>query len=332
MKNVNSLISGQISTEEEALIAVEEHPDTLSYIPEILRTENVIYAALIQKADLFKLADDSWFTPSLIHRLLTAKPPTREFIPVDLLTHDIYLKQVSDNGMWLQHVPTEFRTLEICLTAIESNVNAHEFVPNEIQKKEYLDKLIIIDPQKLVDVSVENRSPFVVLRLLENDHTVIRHVPSDYRTKEMCLKAMAVSIDAIRWFPEEIYLDNEVFEQIKNHDYFEKELEYDPHYMRPALVDYFIEKDVVKYFERIPMSTMTAEHCVTAVKALPKLVRLCPKHIRKDYNLWDIALTSDSSLLRTIPQDEKTGAIEVLGKNIKSLTKKETLFSIIVNK
>lgn len=340
MKSVTSLISGQIATEEEALLAVEQHPDTLSYIPEHLQTDNVIYTALIQKMDLFKLIDDTRFNKDLIKRLLTAKPHTREFIPAHLITNDIFMEQVKADGMWLQHVPTENRTLDICLTAIHENVEAHAYVPNEVQHKTYLDELILISPDKLSDVSVENRSPSVVMRLLDKDHSAIRHLPMEYRTKEMCIKAIKKSIDAVRWIPDEMYEDEEVFGLISNHEYFTNFREtvakkdrvddkFNPHYVRPKLANYLMDTDVIKYFPLLPLDALTSEHCKKAVQAYPRFVQICPCKIRVENNLWELALTMDGSILRNIPKNERTGAIEVLEKNSKALKKNETLFDVI---
>lgn len=340
MKSVTSLISGQIATEEEALLAVEQHPDTLSYIPEHLQTDNVIYSALIQKMDLFKLIEDTRFNKNLIKRLLTAKPHTREFIPHHLVTNDIFLDQVTANGLWLQHVPMESRTLEICLAAINQNVEAHAFVPSEVQQKNYLDELILIDPAKLNDVDVSNRSPFVVLRLLDKDHSAIRHLPLEYRTKEMCIKAVKKNIDAVRWIPDEYYEDEEIFGLISNHEYFTNFYEsvekkdriddkYNPQYVRPKLADYLVNTDVIKHFPLLPLDAITADHCKKAVQANPRFVQICPCKIRMENNLWEVALTMDGSILRTIPKNERTGAIEVLEKNSHALKKKESLFDII---
>lgn len=340
MKSVTSLISGQISTEEEALIAVEEHPETLAYIPEHLLTENVLFAALIRKTELFSQVEEEKFTESLIKRLLTHKPPTREFIPQELITHEIYLSQVKEDGMWLQYVPHELRDLELCKVAIIQNVEAHQFVPNEIQNKEYLDTLILIDPDKLVDVAVENRSPRVVYKLIDNDYSVIRYIPLEYRTKKMCAKALGKSIFAIEWFPDEVYQHEEIFSVIANHDYWDNPADYDPSFkmrneyrvnlLRPVLIDALVERDAEKYLPLIPASMVTVEHCKIAVAKNPKLTRIIPTAIRTKYNLWEVALTSDKSLLRNVRSYEKTGAIEVLAKNVKALNKEESLFDILM--
>lgn len=338
-KSVTSLISGQISTEEEALLAVEQHPDTLAYIPDHLQTDRVLFTALVQKMELFKVIEIERLNPQLIKKLLTAKPHTREFIADELLTDDIYLEQVKQDGMWLQHVPVERRTIDICLEAINQNVNSHQFVPDEVQNKNYLDHLILIDPKMLNEVQVANRSPSVVLRLLDNDHSAIKHLPSDFRNKEMCIKAIKGDIEAVRWFPDEIYEDEEVFNLIANHEYFENfdqvppsqkvNDKYHPHYVRPKLADYLVAKDVVKHFPLLPMDVLTPEHCKKAIQECPRLVKICPKKIRIENNLWEIALTLDGTVLRSIPKDERTAAIEVLEKNHKALNKSDSLFDFL---
>jgi hypothetical protein len=341
MKSVNSLISGQISTEEEAIIAVEQHPETLTYIPEHLQTENVLFEALIRKSDLFKQVHVDQLTSALIKRLLTIKPVTQEFIPDELLSREIYIEQVRENGLWLQYVPIEHRDLEMCTLAINENVDAHEFVPNEIQNKEYLDALIIIDPEKIIDVNVESRSLKVVYKLLDKDHSMIRHLPIEYRTKKLCLKALKQSIFAIQWFPDEMYEEEEIFKIIREHDYFdhpeqygnnfEMDNQYDALLIRPILVDALLERDVEKYFPLIPVSKLSVEHCKTAIRANPSNILICPPILRKRHNLWEKALSTDHSLLRNVRSSEKTGAIEVLDKNIKALSTKKSLFDFLVD-
>lgn len=339
MKSVNSLISGQISTEEEALVAVEEHPETLTYIPEHLLTENVLFEALVRKSELFKHVQEDQYTHNLVRRLLTHKPATREFIPSVMLNESVYLQQVREDGMWLQHVPIEERSLDMCIAAINQNVNAHEFVPSENQTTQYLDALILIDPQKLIDVAVENRSPSVVKTLVDNDYTVIRHLPLEYRTKEICAKALGVSIFSIQWFPDEVYEHEEVFNAILNHPYFEnpaqfsedfsRENEYKACLLRPKLISALIDRDANKHFPLIPVSLLTIEDCKKAIQVNARLVIICPPYLRKRHNLWEAALAVDHTLIRSIRSYEKTGAIEVLGKNIKALNKDRTLFDFL---
>lgn len=312
----NHLLSGSISSEAEALATVKEYPEAVAYLPDHLMTEDVLYTALSRKTETFKLVDDQYYTDNLIDKLLYNLPITIESIPKTLINDDVFKRQIKKDGRWLRNVPLDFRTEELCLFAIENNIDAHEYVPQSCQTTKYLDQLVVLDPSKVGDITVENRSPMVMLKLVSENYEILKWIPSEYRTVEMYEKGLENSIKAVEYYSDEYYNKPKVIAKIADHPYFEENLEYSPNLVRKSLSDYLLAKDFQKYFPRLPTKEISLDLCIKALQLDVNLIGYCPKKHRIEGKLWEAVLSKDESYLTIIPQDEKTAPIEVLEKKL----------------
>lgn len=312
----NHLLSGSIGTEAEALATVKEYPEAVAFLPDHLMTEDVLYTALSLKVETFKLVDEQYYTDTLIDKLLFNIPITIESIPKSLINRNVFVRQIEKDGRWLKYVPLEFRDVDLCLLAINSNIDAHEYVPPSSQNTKYLDQLIILDPTKVSQVDVENRSPLIMLKLLKNNYEILKWIPSELRTPEMYQVAFKNSVKAVEFFSDEYYNDPKIIQQIASHSYFDEVLHYSPNFVRSKLCDYLLQKDFEKYFPKMPEKVLTLEICSKAISINPELISCVPKYLRIKGKLWEAVLSKDESYLSVIPSDEKTAPIEVLEKKL----------------
>lgn len=312
----NHLLSGSIGSEAEALATVKEYPEAVAYLPDQFMTEDVLYTALSLKVETFKLVDEQYYTDKLIDRLLFDFPITIESIPKSLINRDVFIRQIKKDGRWLRHIPIEFRDVDLCLLAINNNIDAHEFVPPVAQTSKYLDQLIVIDPTKVSQVSVENRSPLIMLKLLEDNYEILKWIPSEYRTPEMYEVALKNSIKAVEFFSDEYYNNSKTIQKIASHPYFEETTQYSPNLVRLKLCEFLLNKDFEKYFPRMPEKVLSLEICIKAISIKTELISCVPKYLRIKGKLWEAVLSKDESYLTVIPPDEKTAPIEVLEKKI----------------
>ena len=54
-----------------------------------------------------------------------------KFIPNHLIDDNLSLSVVSNNGNNLQYIPTLFKTIHLCYIAVNNNLSAIQFVPND---------------------------------------------------------------------------------------------------------------------------------------------------------------------------------------------------------
>jgi hypothetical protein len=132
-------------------------------------------------------------------------------IPIEYLNYSIYLCGVSISGCDICHVPDEYKTEELCLTAMVAYYNILEFIPNHFKTSEFYLKYVKKDV---------------------NSRTTLYRIPEEFKTEEVCLLSIEKSENSFEYTPDHfkteefnmkaLKINNYAFVYMKNHHRTEK--------------------------------------------------------------------------------------------------------------
>ncbi len=132
--DTNSLydVWGALLTEDECVRAMKGG-EKLDNVPLWLRSERVEKAAL--DTDIYNVAylDQAKITPELAARAALHSYGTLiEYLPKHLITLELCLISAKTNGLSLEHVPDEFKSIDVCVAALLDDPSCFVWVPVEI--------------------------------------------------------------------------------------------------------------------------------------------------------------------------------------------------------
>lgn len=126
-------VIGALLTEDDCLRAARAG-GKLDYVPQWLRTPAVIEASL--QADIYNIScvAREWITPERARQaVLHDYGCLIEYIPHELLSEELCLLSVETNYLSLKAIPKDFRTLAVCMAALDKNCDCFEHVPQDIR-------------------------------------------------------------------------------------------------------------------------------------------------------------------------------------------------------
>lgn len=108
-----------------------------------------------------------------------------------------FLQMVRINGLFLQYVPMEQRSEEVCLTAIEEDAFAYQFVPEPLkQRSAYLAECTVSGHGHVLEHVPEHLKTENVCRLaVYSKGGALKFVPLRLRSEELCDVAMMFAGD-----------------------------------------------------------------------------------------------------------------------------------------
>jgi len=134
---------------------------------------------------------------------------------------DHWLNAVTADGLTLEYVPSELKSVQLCTIAVEENEAAIEFVPRDLDQSNYLKlclKALTSDGSliRFMDQSnlelvlaalwdrdavphIENPSQDIYLLAVSADATALRYVPGSEQTLTMCVRAMMSNEYAMKY-------------------------------------------------------------------------------------------------------------------------------------
>ncbi|NNH76509.1 DUF4116 domain-containing protein [Acinetobacter sp. ANC 5380] len=311
MGNTNLEFRG-VSTEEEALAIVKMEPTIITSFPETLLTEKVLYEAIIRDSKVYDLIDRVFFSDTLIGLLLIDHAE----IALEKLNHGLVKKHhvlglVKSDGLTLRFLPPNMINHEICLAAIDQNVQAHEYVPKHLRDEKYINQLIKQAPDYAGRIDVAKRDPKILKDLVEEYPFIISYMSMTDRTKEVCEIVLQDHVHWIQYFPEHVYNAKDMLEKLSNLEYFSQpEGDFESSYVRPSLATYLFEKnkDVYKY---LPKSVIDFDMAMDAVRHDYRNILITPLALRKDGKLWEEALKTKPELYKQIPLHEQSDTVRI---------------------
>ena len=139
----------------------------------------------------------------------------------DYLTEDSWKQAVHYNGNYLEYVPNELKTYEMCLAAVANDGAAYQFVPeNQIDKKMYLTAITLPSAYR-DEIHSLRKVPLSVIDMeiceaaINVDGKNLAYVPSKYITEKMCHDAVKNNRHSLKYVPEEYLSEELCLETIK---------------------------------------------------------------------------------------------------------------------
>ena len=101
-------------------------------------------------------------------------------MPEELITPEMCMEAVRNDGYALSYVPEEIKTAEMCMEAVKNSGTALEYVPEEF------------------------KTPEMCMEAVRNDGYALSYVPEEIKTAEMCMEAVKSNGIALKYVPEEM--------------------------------------------------------------------------------------------------------------------------------
>jgi hypothetical protein len=127
----------------------------------------------------------------------------------DMLTEIFLLALVNQNGRYLQYVPQEKRTLDVCLAAVNESGYALQYVPEDKLTLDICLAAVIQDGTALIFVPKDKRTLDICYAAITHIPTTLAHnyilqyVPEDKRTLDICLAAVSRNGHELEYVPED---------------------------------------------------------------------------------------------------------------------------------
>jgi Domain of unknown function (DUF4116) len=184
---------------------------------------------------------------------------------------------LEQNGMALEYVPMDKRSLELCRIAIEQNGEALEHLPEEYRTPELCRIAIEQNGLALYSVPTNHRTSEVCRMAIQRNGRALAYVPENERTTELCRLAVEQDGKALEFVPEE--------------------------HKTPDLCRIAVEQNGWS-LNLIPRDKRTPELCRIAVEQNGYALQFVPSSITKDYRTLDLchlAVEQDGMALRFVP-------------------------------
>ena len=174
-------------------------------------------------------------------------------MPEELITPEMCMEAVRNDGYALSYVPEELITAEMCMEAVKSNEIALKYIPEEFRTPEIYMEAIKNSGKALIHVPEELITPEMCMEAVRNDGYALSYVPEEIKTAEMCMEAVKSNGIALEYVPEEFKTPEVCMEAVRNDGY------------------------ALSY---VPEEIKTAEMCIEAVKNSGTPLKYVPEEMR----------------------------------------------------
>ena len=112
------------------------------------------------------------------------KPISHNSLKPDGPLQALCLAAVEKDGLNLQFVPDELRTLELCLVALQKNCLPFEFVPEQLRETEEICVAVVSDPFALATLPHELKSLRICILAVRKHISNLEFVPDEFKTDD----------------------------------------------------------------------------------------------------------------------------------------------------
>lgn len=173
--NILKYIDNQ--TDEICMVSVQYYPDTLEFVKN--QTDEICIVALSQKGKLLKFVNDK-----------------KKYICEIALEND---------GLALEFIDDQ--TVKLCKIALRKNIQSYKYIKN---KNDDINLYTIsLDADSLKDIinlsGIEKISEKVCIEALKKKGSLLKYIPKDYQTYEMCHLAIENDPESISFFDEKYF-------------------------------------------------------------------------------------------------------------------------------
>lgn len=231
-----------MKNKEESLymLAIDRDPYVLEYIDEADQTENICLAAVMKNSSLFRYAKK--INIDICEATIKKSAYSILSIPDEHITEELSMLAVSVNGLVLKYVKDEYKTDDVCNSAIMQNGNAIEFVPNptdeqykvaievtpyaiQFMKKPSLELCIsaikkdmsvlkyinnppeelYLEVVKLDGTAIKYMDTFnfeTFLTALSNTSLAMKYLSPDYEDEDLCFTSVVINPDCVKYIDD----------------------------------------------------------------------------------------------------------------------------------
>ena len=248
--------------------------------------------------------------------------------PAAILTEELCLKAVAKHGGSLYFVPPHLKTEAVCMAAVSNDGNALKYVP--VQTESICLRAVQQNGESLSDVAPNHKTELVCFAAvqqhgmsirhvpatlcnhnmfrtaLSSPEPVLRYIPSEYRTAELCTIAIVHCANNLPYVPadlitESLLLAGDPVQIIRGLWATSFKL---PESVYLNLLNR-IDTTNQSLLEFIPISERTYEVCLAAVKIDRRAINYVPGQ-HKTYQMYLIAVKRSPYCIESIPEQFKT--------------------------
>lgn len=324
---VLELIKNQ--TEDICIESVKQNWKYLKFVKDECRTAAVFKAATIQS----KGSDEfiKYLSNMIYTEAVKQNPKNIAKIPRDCITAEMANIAILDDGLNIKYVDKKLRTKDMCMDAVENNINAFDYLSEtELTSdicfevvKENARKYFYLIPDRLkvhriIEIALQQDG--MILQYVKNkankrecsiaveqNPLAIEYVPNKFKTPKMCNKASEKDYRTLRYIPTLKQTENMVINSIKNNKIIGQDIciKIESHLVYETLV----KKDGM-LLKAIPVRNRTVDLCEFAVDNNPYAIRYTKKNQSESMCLK--AVKYDPILLRYVsnPTEEMIHILE----------------------
>jgi hypothetical protein len=210
-------IEHDILTPKVCRMAIRRSYGALSFIPEHLQTENMCLLAFRQHVD--KCSPLKYIinkTDKLCNIAVKLDGMALEYVPDELKTVILCKIAMTKTGMALQYVPDELKTPELCEIAVKNNGMALQYVPNELKTITLCKYAVDRCAMAIKYVPDEMKTRYICETAVTNNGFAVDYVPKNLITNK-------IYEDAIKY---KNLTERERFAQ-RSHTYLVDQVQYD---------------------------------------------------------------------------------------------------------
>jgi hypothetical protein len=227
-----------------------------------------------------------------------------------------WLARVEDSGYlaekdgdWLEEVPEDLKTAELCLAAVSKTGTALEWVPEELKTPElcmiavttqdgpsygkYYPLAIIGTVWALQSVPDRLKTPELCMAAVKQNGRALSYVPEALKTEELCLAALQQDGRALLSVPDNLMTAEFCLAVVKNDAWAAQHV---PENLRTAeisqaavqgfsaaverCVSHVDTEDWLEYITELPKNILAAELCLAAVKQNDEALQYVPEELK----------------------------------------------------
>jgi hypothetical protein len=187
----------RMRTRELCETAINSHTgvNVLKSVPAKFKTEELCLASLKRDSgagdgDGINAVPKQFLTPQFIQKALTVNKYIVRARP-DLFTPEILMKMIKRSPNNLRYIPPYLRTKDLCLLAINKNMNLFPYIPYDLTGDEEIALRGIEDHAGNIRfITPENRTKKICLAALQKDPSLYMYVPKKYHKNPDIINAV----------------------------------------------------------------------------------------------------------------------------------------------
>lgn len=222
-------------------------------------------------------------------------------VPFELRTPKL-LKYALKRGFSLHWIPPNLRTEELYLTAIAHDGDALFLVPQHMWTPEFLLKAFKVSIDiRLRDIPKRLRTKELCMEAVSRmrmESDLLRHMPEDICTLELCVRAMKAYPEAVEYLPERFRRPELYMLAAREWPLALKRI---PVWYRTEAVCTMAVVSRAEAFAYVPDEVMTPDLCRIAIAGDPCMLRFVPMELRSP-ELCSRAVKGDARMLKYVPR------------------------------